>query len=325
MKPLLCIHHHPCADGFGAAWVVNRYCAQHLIPVEFHPGMYQNPPPDVTDRHVILVDFSYKMDVLAEMHHQARSLLVLDHHKTAKDDLSALIAAPNRDEMLERWRDEESYYNACALFDMNRSGAGITWDFFNPGQPRPPLLDHIEDRDLWRFVLPGTREIQADLFSYPYDFGLWDELISESSEHGLDKFVTEGAAIERKHHKDIGELLGIVTRPMKFRWPPADGPASADLGFVVVPVANLPYTMVSDAGHMLCVRGLEGMKPINEGDFKHPFAACYYDGPNGRNFSLRSRDDGADVGEIAKLYSGGGHPHAAGFRVPFDQLEQFEP
>jgi len=67
------------------------------------------------------------------------------------------------------------------------------------------------------------------------------------------------------------------------------------------------------------------MKPINEGDFKHPFAACYYDGPNGRNFSLRSRDDGADVGEIAKLYGGGGHPHASGFRVAYSDLAQFAP
>jgi nanoRNase/pAp phosphatase (c-di-AMP/oligoRNAs hydrolase) len=77
-------------------------------------------------------------------------------------------------------------------------------------------------------------------------------------------------------------------------------------------MANLPYTLTSDAGHLLC------------GD-TYPFAGCYWDTPEGRVFSLRSRDDGADVGEIAKLYGGGGHKHASGFRVPFDQLAQFEP
>jgi len=184
MKPLLCIHHSPCADGFGSAWVVNRFCKEHLIPVEFHPGVYQNPPPDVTDRHVLLVDFSYKMDVLAEMHYQSRSLLVLDHHKTAKDDLSTLLLAPPLAEMVEVWADEHRHYSAHALFDMNRSGAGITWDYFYPGKTRPRLIDHIEDRDLWKFALPGTREINANVFSYPYDFVMWDFLMARWNQRG---------------------------------------------------------------------------------------------------------------------------------------------
>lgn len=71
----------------------------------------------------------------------------------------------------------------------------------------------------------------------------------------------------------------------------------------MVPVACLPYTLSSDAGHMMA-----------KGE---PFAACYWDTPEGRCFSLRSAEDGMDVSEIAKDYGGGGHKHAAGFRVPF--------
>lgn len=190
---------------------------------------------------------------------------------------------------------------------MERSGAGIAWDFFHEAS-RPKLIDHIEDRDLWRFALPKTREIQAAVFSYPYDFATWDWLMLEAD---LEQLAIEGAAIERKHHKDIDELTKVVTRPMRFRCPPLDGPAPADLGFIVVPMANLPYTLTSDAGHLLC------------GD-EHPFAGCYWDTPEGRVFSLRSREGGADVGAIAQQYGGGGHKHASGFRVPFDQLGQFE-
>jgi uncharacterized protein len=69
-----------------------------------------------------------------------------------------------------------------------------------------------------------------------------------------------------------------------------------------VPVANLPYTLSSDAGHLM-----------GKGE---PFAACYMDDPTGRTFSLRSAPDGIDVSEIAKNYGGGGHKHAAGFKVP---------
>ncbi|MNH03662.1 hypothetical protein D3C79_629310 [compost metagenome] len=70
-----------------------------------------------------------------------------------------------------------------------------------------------------------------------------------------------------------------------------------------VPVASLPYTLTSDAGHLM-----------SQGEL---FAACYWDTPEGRVFSLRSNDDGLDVSEIAKQYGGGGHRNASGFRVPF--------
>jgi oligoribonuclease NrnB/cAMP/cGMP phosphodiesterase (DHH superfamily) len=286
VKPL-CIYHGNCADGFGAAWVVRK--ALGAENVDFHAGVYQDAPPDVTGRDVLLVDFSYKRAVMTEIVAKANSVKVLDHHKTAIDDLTPMLEAGE----------------ITATFDLERSGAGIAWDHFFSDNTRPQLIEHIEDRDLWRFLLHGTREIQAALFSHPYDFTLWDQLMAMDA-RAMSIFESEGRAIERKHHKDVAELTKVVTRHMRFRYP-FDYSGSA-----VVPMANLPYTLTSDAGHLLC------------GD-TYPFAGCYWDTPEGRVFSLRSRDDGADVGEIAKLYGGGGHKHASGFRVPFDQLAQFEP
>ena len=309
-KPL-CIYHGNCADGFGAAWVVRRA----LGDVEFFPGIYQDGPPDTKGRDVLLVDFSYKRPVLDKIAASARTVLILDHHKSAAEDLADLpppIDGPYNPDAMEQWQRECNAPAALhALFDMDRSGAGITWDYFNPGIPRPPLINHIEDRDLWRFNLPMTREIQAAVFSYPYDFGVWDKLFDSFDEFGHSSLAQEGAAIERKHHKDIAELIEVVTRPIRFRYPPLDGPAPADLGFITVPIANLPYTLSSDAGHLLCGEN-------------HPFAGCYWDTPSGRVFSLRSRPDGADVGKIAEQYGGGGHQNASGFRVAFDELDQFK-
>lgn len=168
---------------------------------------------------------------------------------------------------------------------MARSGAGMTWDFFFPAEPRPKLIDHIEDRDLWLFKLDGTREIQASVFSFPYDFAVWDWLMTCH----LPILRAEGEAIERKHHKDVAELVDVTKRRMK-------------IGGHEVWVANLPYTLTSDAGHLMA-RG-------------EPFAACYWDTPDGRVFSLRSTDEGQDVSAIAKQYGGGGHRNASGFRVP---------
>lgn len=323
MKPL-CIYHGNCADGFGSAWVVWKYFGGDNV--DFYPGVYQRPPPDVKDRFVLMVDFSYKAPVLEQMTDEARSILILDHHKTAQEDLSAWKTDHYKSyDQLVSELDRQQFF--LAVFDMNRSGAGLTWDFFYPGEPRPRLLNHLEDRDLWRFQIDNTRAVQAWAFSQPYEFERWDRMIArfEAEASYRDRAIDEGEAIERKHFKDIEELIEVVTRPMKFRVP--DVPGSLGNGSTVVPAANLPYTMVSDAGHLLCERDYWGKPYKTDGAMRPaiPFAACYYDGRDGRNFSLRSRDDGADVSAIAKLYGGGGHKHAAGFRVPFERLSEFEP
>lgn len=283
MRPL-CIYHGNCADGFGAAWVVRRFFGEGSV--DFHAGVYGDAPPDVAGRNVIMVDFSYKRRALEEMARSARAILILDHHKTAAEDLAAfpVVPAPRVIDSgpLGGWMPNAGIH---VLFDMSRSGATIAWDHFFPGDAYIPLLKHIEDRDLWLFKLEGTREIQANIFSYPYDFEVWDKLMATNPQI----LRTEGAAIERKHHKDIAELVGVMKRRMV-------------IGGHSIPVANLPYTLTSDAGHLMA-----------KGE---PFAACYWDTPDGRVFSLRSTDEGADVSAIAKSYGGGGHRNASGFRMP---------
>lgn len=288
MSKPLCIYHANCADGFTSAWIVRKYFKGD---VDFHPGVYQQEPPNWYLRDVIMVDFSYKRPVIESMFEpntQAMSCLILDHHKSAAEDLSGL-KRPHGAYDPRDWRGEwESWgveYPLRAVFDMGRSGAGLTWDFFFPNQPRPRLVDYVEDRDLWKFRFPETRNIQANVFSYPYDFEVWDKLADEI-EGDRFSFAAQGAAIERKHHKDIAELVGVTKRRMV-------------IGGHDVPVANLPYTLTSDAGHLMA-RG-------------EPFAACYWDTPKGRVFSLRSTDAGMDVSAIAASYGGGGHRNASGF------------
>jgi oligoribonuclease NrnB/cAMP/cGMP phosphodiesterase (DHH superfamily) len=239
-----------------------------------------------------MVDFSYKRDVIVKMAETAKSILILDHHKTAQEDLAPFIVP---ELTVAAWND-----NMCpvvsAVFDMERSGAGLTWDFFEPDAPRPALVNYVEDRDLWRFKLEGSREVSAYIFSNEYTFENWDR-INAQLEDGLQYVINIGAAIERKHHKDVAELVDVCKRRMK-------------IGGVEVWGASLPYTLTSDAGNLMA-----------QGE---PFAACYWDTPKGRVFSLRSTQEGSDVSAIASQYGGGGHKNASGFQVPLDQINQFE-
>ncbi len=294
MKPL-CIYHASCVDGFGAAWVVREHFGG---VVDFYAARYNEIPPEVRGRHVIIVDFSYKRDVLVSMAIAAKSILVLDHHLSAMKDLEGLDHAAtswtkhmNRVEFDETQGSDSLY----VLFDMSRSGAGLTWDFFFGPVPRPMLINHIEDRDLWRFKMPDTRSVSASLFSYPYDFSVWDRLMDQTH---YQIMAHEGVAILRKEQKDLKEILAIATQEFTIQGHR-------------IPAANVPYMMASEAGNELC-KG-------------RPFAATYYVDKDGLyNFSLRSSEDGLDVSEIAKMYGGGGHKHAAGFKVPGTIARMFE-
>ena len=270
MNRPLCIYHANCADGFGAAWSVWKALGETADYVAAHHG---EPPPDCRGREVIIVDYSYSRAVLETLAEQASRVILLDHHQSAEQELAPLLAAGTIE----------------GEFDMERSGAMMAWQWFHPGTAAPTLLRHIEDRDLWRFALDGTREVTAALFSYPHDFALWDELMAGE----ITLLRRDGEAIYRKHRRDVESLCETGRHRLTI------------LGHDV-PGVNAPPAWSSDAGELL---------GRNE-----PFAACYWDNGETRAFSLRSAPDGLDVAEIAKAFGGGGHRHAAGFRLRNDQM-----
>lgn len=316
MKDIICIYHANCADGFTAAWAVWKRFGDN---VEFFPGVHGQNPPDVKNKRVIIVDFSYKPAVLKEMAKHAKSFLILDHHKSAVEEMKAFKNPEGQlfIHMKDTYSGDlswdrhvcDSYQDECeniptaiiyTNLDMDKSGARLAWEFFHPEKKIPDLVLHVEDRDLWKFKMFGTREIQAVVFSHEYDFEKWDDLSVKCENY--DDFMTmvnEGKAIERKHFKDVAELIAVSKREML-------------IGGHWVWCANLPYTMASDACHQMCKMDLAAP---DEAFGLTSFAASYWDGPNGRTFSLRSLD-AFDVSEVARKYGGGGHKNAAGFTMP---------
>jgi oligoribonuclease NrnB/cAMP/cGMP phosphodiesterase (DHH superfamily) len=277
MKPL-CIYHGFCADGFTAAWVVWRWYG--VGQVEFHAATHGESPPAVNGREVYLVDFSYPRPVIEAMARQATKLTVLDHHVTAAQDLEGLI---RNDGVVD------------GVFDMEKSGCLLTWEWFFKNKQLPQVLLAVNDHDLWRFELPWTREIFLALTSYPYDFAIWETLMGNDR---LDALRQEGITLERKQQKDIAEII-------------AAGSHLITMAGHTVPACNVPSLWASDTGHLLA----QG----------HPFAACFWIDGEKIAFSLRSAPDGLDVSEIAKQFGGGGHPHAAGFKLPWTAYRSIEP
>lgn len=285
MSKVLCIYHGNCDDGFGAAWVVRR--ALGAGNVKFYPGVYQKEPPNCEGLDVLMVDFSYKRPVLDALFRQANSLLILDHHKTAQEDL-ADIKEPFGGADWKRHLDNvyqdrrEGCSQPYALFDMNRSGAGIAWDFFFPEETRPVFINYLEDRDLWRKQLPKGDEFTIALRSYPQDFKLWDIIFEE-----MEGLFVEGVAIQRYYRLRVEEMK-------RSAYP-------AHINDAACWISNAPYFAASEVAGELCDH--DGAQ----------FGACYFEASGGRyQYSLRSHGD-FDVSAIAKQFGGGGHKNAAGF------------
>jgi uncharacterized protein len=89
---------------------------------------------------------------------------VLDHHITAAQELEGLL---RNDGIVD------------GVFDMEKSGCLLTWEWFFKDRQPPQALLAVNDRDLWKFELPWTREIFLALTSYPYDFEAWDTTMED--------------------------------------------------------------------------------------------------------------------------------------------------
>lgn len=263
MKPLV-MYHANCWDGFCAAWIARMA----LGDIEAVPMHYGAPNPAVDGRETYVLDFSFPREKMLAMHEDAKSLLVLDHHKTAQEALDGL---------------------PFCRFDMNKSGARLTWEHFAhiggwEGAEAPWLVDYTEDRDLWRHALPNSEEVNAALRSYPLDFDLWARQFYGAAPPPLS-LVLEGAAIRRREKQIVDDHVRHARE------------IEMDGHRILIVNATVLFSEI--AGELAKER---------------PFGACYFDRQDSkRQWSLRSRNGGVDVSVIAKAHGGGGHAQAAGF------------
>ena len=251
------LYHGGCEDGFASALVPWQIFGDNATYVPVYHG---SPPPNLPkNASVVMTDFSYKRDVLLEFNKGVKDLLVLDHHLTAQDDLDGLD---------------------FVKFDMEKSGATLSWEHWHPNESAPDLFLYVEDRDLWRFVLPESREVNSAIASYPLDFKVWDNFkISDLSAQGIH--------ILRSTSQQVSRLAERAT--------------IQNVGGHKVPTVNAS-SYVSEL-----------LSELNKRFPDSPFAASFYEtGDGDKRWSLSSTGD-FNVGALAASLGGGGHYHRSGF------------
>jgi len=265
----LVIYHADCLDGLGAAW--SAFCKLGN-QVRFIPARYGDDIPDFEAGAILyILDYSYPPQLLVDAAAKAGRIILIDHHITAMEQCDRFFKVQPVPE------------NLSINFDMSRSGCVLAWQYFFHDLKPPKILLHIEDRDLWRFKLDGTREITTALYeSMPIAFAEIGSL-------------------------DLAELLAVgriqvdcVARMVRRL---AKSAHSVSVAGRVGQAVNAPSLFSSDLGHVLAEKsGTFGM-------------TYQYDGRKQQwTFSLRSIGD-YDVGHLALSFGGGGHKNAAGFAL----------
>lgn len=221
MKKIV-VYHDNCHDGITALWCALQ--SREWRDAEHYPARYELPPDldRLTGAKVLIVDFSWKRPAMADVLAVVESLTLLDHHKSAAEELVGFendLFAPNRLRM---------------VIDMNRSGAGLAWDELIGG-PRPPLVSYVEDRDLWRFNLECCREVHAAVNSYPLTIEQRNYLMRCD----IEMLAVEGGAILRYHDKIVQSAAKHALR---------ENIAGHDVPSVACPTIEI----VSDLGHAIC-------------------------------------------------------------------------
>ena len=230
----LVLYHGPCIDGFTAAWVAWRWLESRGREAEYVEGCFGKPMPLVKDRRVYMLDFSQDRETVEQMFEDAKSMLILDHHASAAEELKGL---------------------AHTHFDMTRSGAGMAWDHFFPEETRPWLVNYVEDQDLRKYALPNSHTVNSWIGACPQTFENWDDLCAM----GVKKALEKGKAVETYIDRYVLDMA-------------AEAQLMDFAGYENIPVVNAPYLAISQLVEHLSKGALFAMGWYHRGDGKYQYS-----------------------------------------------------
>lgn len=269
-KNIIVLYHGNCTDGFCSAWAAWKKFGDSADYFGVKLGF---PPPDnLTEKEIYTLDFTYPTKYSEELLKNNKKLISIDHHLTSQDFIK--ISSDYR-------------------FDLNHSGAILSWNYFHPDKNPPRILTHVEDWDLWRFSLPYTKEVFAYLELFDFDFKLWDQLINDLENEDKFKAVIPQAELLFKYEEAL--VKGIVNQKSEL------------VEFEGVKTYTVNSPIFEDHIAQMLYKKLP------------PMAVVWYRDANRIKFSLRSdKEKDFDVSKLAQKYGGGGHRTSSGFSLPID-------
>lgn len=335
MKAIV-LYHANCTDGFSAAAVAfkalmpkhdvyrekNLGKAGHEFVftdghVVFRPVQYgqqlsdiiaeltlicsDGSPQTFAEYTLYILDFSFPVNQLDWVMEFVKELIVLDHHKSAQESLKNIIG--DRYIIVEPGEYTEKQLlqkgkHRNVVFDMDHCGAVMTHQYFFPNLEVPLFLKYVQDRDLWQWKLPNSREVSAGIGLIPRDLRTFSQYAFRPS---VIQLAEDGKLILTREKQLI---LSLASKAVFSH-------VENDKDSIEMFAVNSPIFQSE-----ICEEILEQHPEIK-------VASCYFHDIEKDEFifSVRSRQRDLPSSEtalaVAKIFNGGGHDCAAGFRTKF--------
>ena len=285
------IYHHPCVDGYSSAFVAKLARSD----IQLIPKKINNTPinyDDIKGKNVLMVDIV--TDDYEQVNSHAKNLIILDHHVTNQKKLADI---------------------PYAYFDMHKSGVGLAWEyFFKTDEKMPFFLKAVQDRDIWTWIYPESRNFTDGLYEEvdldDLTFAIYMDLMDEFLEKNLDrplfmKYYNLGDTLNRIKQKNINSIVKNSNNKYE---------TIINSYIYKIYVFNVTGSFTSDLGNYVATNM----------DCDFVVIWSYNHNEEKYTYSLRSIDSKADVGAVAKFLGGGGHRNAAGLASEFHPKDLFK-
>lgn len=298
-------YHKGCVDGFTAAMIAHEHLPLAQYVAVGYEGAFPVEIKDLSEKAVLFVDFCPNDDILKALVNTCLSVVILDHHVTAMKRLENCLPFNAGSEIeyalaMGTHQQGTRVKLPLAAFDMKKSGARLTWEFFTGGNPKvPQIVAYTEDYDLWNWTtpeaLPDSEAVNAYIQSHSFDFELYRALWSMlDTHHGLEMAASVGNGIVQFENKLVRSIVE------QYRLEKVNIPG---IGVIVVASVNSPV-LQSKVGNELAKLSPTGIGFIYN-----------YVSADLTKVSVRSIKE-VDITPITSAFpGGGGHKNSGGFSL----------
>lgn len=279
MSNPIAIYHTNCSDGTSAAAVFLRKFPEGKVFPLSHGATDADFAPVLASAkeasHVYFLDCEIgHARFLAEGH----TVTVIDHHIGVHDTLAKAV--------------ETASGKLTYVFDNEKSGASLAWDYFFPDEEKPMFIRYIEDVDIWRLAYGddalAVREYCSMYYNKPRE-------VLTLIEGDIEDILTRGRMLlayarqymEYLHEQTHANILHI-------------GPYQVPGFNVTVYQSGLGNRLAEEHGCAVALYTIEGAT------VRFSFRSIEGNVPNART--------------LAEHLGGGGHDHASGAGIPLSDF-----
>lgn len=288
------IYHKNCIDGFTSFFILYK---SGLIDKKaiIYPDVpsAKTTPPNIDGKNVISMDVAYKKDVLKEMFSRVKSMVFLDHHITIHNDVIELKKTLGKTDHIE------------IVYDEHKSGASLTWHYLYPNRKPPLLVRYVEDNDIGLWKMKYTYEFIAGLDTLyslnPSKSNLiyWDKLLKSEQ---IKKVISRG----KIYFQYINKLVDDQSKRYSIEAFPSEKIYDKFSDYFQKPYQ---YKVAVYSGSGCPTATLLALKMLDK--IKCDFVIMWVYHMDRKEYVLTFRSKTVDVGNIAKMFGGGGHKLAS--------------